>query len=94
MQEIDNILDLTRSKIKEVEAPDYILTRARQQFENLKQIATPRFMWSTVIATIALLVFNVYVIGQQAKNQSNPSDIEQYASSMNLYSSNQLYTNE
>ena len=41
MQEIDNILERTKANIRTVEAPDYILTRAKQQLENLKDIATP-----------------------------------------------------
>lgn len=95
MKEIDNILDNTRSQIKEVEAPEYLLTRAKQQFENLKEVATPRFIWSSVAVTLVLLVFNVYVIGQQKKSATTiTSDVEQYANSLNLNSSNQLYTNE
>lgn len=94
MQEIDNILAKTKSQIKSVDAPDHILTRAKQQFENLQEVASPRFVWSTAFATVLLLVFNVYVIGQQSTTDNDTTEMEQYVESINLNSSNQLYTNE
>ena len=94
MKDLDHILEKTKQQIKPVEASDYILTRAIQQFENIAEVATPKFLWGTSLATAVLLIFNVYVLGQQSNTESNVSDVETYASSMGLTSSNQLYSNE
>jgi DNA-binding ferritin-like protein (Dps family) len=94
MQDIDNILVQTKDQIRPVDAPNHILTRAKAQFENLQEIATPKFIWSTSIVTAILLIFNVYVIGQQSNQDVDGSDLEQYASAMHFNSSNQLYTDE
>ena len=94
MQEIDNILSKTKSQINAVEAPDYILTRAKQQFENLKEIATPKFIWSTAFATVILLLFNVYVVGQHQNNSDNEMISSSHSEEIMMTSSNQLYGDE
>lgn len=94
MQEIDNILDQTKKQIKRVEAPDYILTRVRQEFENLKEVATPKFIWSTVFATMLLLLLNIYVIGQNRTYTISETEINPEMEEIMASSSNQLYGDE
>ncbi len=93
MQEIDNILEKTKQRIHAVDAPDYLLTRAKQQFENLKEVATPRFLWTTSMATVILVAFNVYVIGQRQASDVGSYETESYDELM-MPSSNQLYADE
>lgn len=94
MQTIDDILTKTKNRINRVEAPDHILTRAKQQLENLKEVATPKFMWSTAFATVILLLFNVYVVGQHKKITSAEYSTEPQIEELMFTSSNQLYTDE
>ncbi|CAG5079296.1 hypothetical protein [Parvicella tangerina] len=92
MQNVEDILNNTKDQIGRVEAPDHILTRAKQQYENLTEMATPGFLWSTAMLSVVLIVFNIYVIGQQTQTTQEANEIEAIGS--NLYSSPQLYSHE
>lgn len=94
MDNIDHILEKTKQQINKVDAPDYILTRALQQYENeVPEKSTPKMVWAISLMTVVVLIFNVYVISKSFSKESSSAG-EAYAESMNLNSSNQLYSYE
>ncbi len=95
---IDNRLDLLK-QIKEMDAPPFLLTRIRQQIDNLNNVEAPvKWKWAFGAAAIVVLLLNVSILFSVSSGTKNnaavnneSSGIEKVVSSMNLNSSNALY---
>lgn len=91
---IDNKLDLLK-KIKEVDAPPFLLTRIRQQIENLNNVEAPvKWKWAFAVSAVLILALNISILFTSSGKTvtTNKADgIESVVSSMNLTNTNQLY---
>lgn len=87
---IDNKLDALK-RIKQVEAPPFLLTRIKQQIQNLGNVPAPvKWKWAFAGSAIIILVLNVSILIKEDSSQES-SGIETVASSMNLTNTNALY---
>lgn len=91
---IDNKLDLLK-QIKEVDAPPFLLTRIRQQIENLSNVEAPvKWKWAFAASAILILALNISVFFKSADTTASTaknSGIENVVNSMNLTTTNDLY---
>lgn len=91
---IDNKLDLLK-QIKEVDAPPFLLTRIRQQIENLSNVEAPvKWKWAFAASAILILALNISVFFKSADTTAaagKNSGIENVVNSMNLTTTNDLY---
>ena len=90
--DVDNKLNLLK-QVKVVEAPPFLLTRIRQQIQNLNDIEAPvKWKWTFAITSVVILVLNVSVFFKQADSKTeNTTAIETVVSSMNLSTKNNIY---
>ena len=87
---IDNKLDALK-RIKQVDAPPFLLTRIKQQIQNLGNVPAPvKWKWAFAGSAIIILVLNVSILLKEDSSQES-SGIETVASSMNLTNTNALY---
>lgn len=88
---IDNKLDLLK-KIKEVDAPPFLLTRIRQQIQNLGEVEAPvKWKWAFALTALVILALNVSVFFKSTGTETKKDGIENVISSMNLSTVNDLY---
>lgn len=88
---IDNKLDLLK-KIKVVDAPPFLLTRIRQQIQNLGEVEAPvKWKWAFALTALVILVLNVSVFFKSTQTETKKDGIENVISSMNLSTVNDLY---
>lgn len=89
---IDNKLDLLK-QIKEVDAPPFLLTRIRQQIQNLDNAAAPvKWKGAFAITSVAILLLNISIFFKPANTtESKTTGIETVINSMNLASNNNIY---
>lgn len=87
---IENKLDALK-KVKQVEAPPFLLTRIKQQIQNLHNTPAPlKWRWAFAISAIIILGLNLSVLFNQ-KSSDNDSGIETVVNSMHLSNTNALY---
>jgi hypothetical protein len=89
---IDKKLDLLK-RIKEVDAPPFLLTRIRQKIQNLADVEAPvKWKWAFALASVVMLVLNISVlVKSSAVSPVKKPGIENVINSMNLSSANDLY---
>ncbi len=92
---IDTKLDLLK-QISEVDAPPFLLTRIRQQIQNMANAEAPvKWKWAFALTSIIILLFNFSILlktGEPVEKQDTQnSGIEKVINSMNLSTSNQFY---
>ncbi|MBL0024085.1 MAG: hypothetical protein WBP08_02795 [Saprospiraceae bacterium] len=89
---IDNQLDLLK-QIKEVDAPPFLLTRIRQQIQNLDDVEAPvQWKWAFALTSIAILALNISIFFTSANTEiKNTTGIETVISSMHLATTNSIY---
>ncbi len=91
---IDNKLDLL-NKLKQVDAPAFLLTRIRQQINNLGNVEAPvTWKWAFALSSLLILALNISIFFKSNDNASAISKtggIENVINSMNLSTTNDLY---
>ncbi len=91
---IDNKLDLLK-QIKEVEAPLFLLTRIKQQIENLGNVEAPvNWKWAFAVSAVLILTLNISILFKSNDTTEvigKSGGIENVVKSMNLTTTNQLY---
>ena len=93
---IDNKLDILK-QIKQVDAPPFLLTRIRQQIENLSNVEVPvKWKWAFAVSSVLILALNISILLQsndqtEATSKTKANGIENVVNSMNLTTTNQLY---
>ncbi len=87
---IDNKLDALK-KIKQVEAPPFLLTRIKQQIQNLGNAPAPvKWKWAFAASTIIILALNFSIFLTRSGSDKN-AGIETVVSSLHLSNTNALY---
>ena len=87
---IENKLDALK-KIKQVEAPPFLLTWIKQQIQNPGNAPAPvKWKWAFAGSAIIILALNLSILFKGNGSQKN-SDIESVVSSMHLSNTNTLY---
>ena len=88
--QIDKKLDALK-KIKQVDAPPFLITRIKQQIENLENAPAPvKWKWAFAVSTMLILVLNVSVFFKN-NNTKEKAGIESVISAMHLSDTNALY---
>ncbi len=91
---INTKLDLLK-QIKQVDAPPFLLTRIRQQIDNLSNVEAPvKWKWAFAASAILILALNVSIFfkyDDTTASAGKNTGIENVVNSMNLTTSNQLY---
>lgn len=88
---IDNKLDLLK-QIKDVDAPPFLLTRIRQQIQNLENVEAPvKWKWAFAISAVLILALNVSILFKSTDTQTAKPGIENVVKALNLSSANNLY---
>ena len=87
---IDHKLDALK-KIKQVEAPPFLLTRIKQQIQNLQNAAAPvKWRWAFAVSAVVIIALNLSVFfSSNITTKSN--GIETVVSSLQLTNTNALY---
>ncbi len=87
---IDNKLDALK-KIKQVEAPPFLLTRIKQQIRNLENAPAPiQWTWAFAVSAVVIITLNLSVFfSSNITTKSN--GIETVISTMQLSNTNALY---
>ena len=87
---IDNKLDALK-KIKQVEAPPFLLTRIKQQIQNRGNAPAPvKWKWAFAATAFIILALNMSILFRTG-SAKNKTGIEAVVKSMNLSDSNDLY---
>jgi len=87
---IENKLDALK-KVKQVEAPPFLLTRIKQQIQNQQNTAAPvKWRWAFAVSTIIILALNLSILFTQ-KSSDKISGIEPVVNSMHLSNTNALF---
>ncbi len=94
---IDNKLDALK-QIKAVDAPPFLLTRIKQQIQNLGEIEAPiKWKWAFALTAVFILALNISIFFTSTDNNiqtaldEKPSGIENIVSSLNLSTTNDFY---
>ncbi len=94
---IDNKLDLLK-QIKQVEAPPYLLTRIRQQAQNIVNTQAPaNWKWAFTVTAALVLTLNTFLYFKITSNKNKTENIthkvelEQVINTMTLSTNNELY---
>jgi len=91
---IDDKLNLLK-QIKEVDAPPFLLTRIRQQIDNLANVEAPvKWKWAFAASAIFIMALNVSILfksNDTTVSAGKNAGIENVVKSMNLTSTNNLY---
>ena len=93
---IDNKLDAL-SRIKQVDAPHFLLTRIKQQIRNLENAPAPvQWTWAFAASTVVVIALNLFIFlgtndSSTTTNTVNTDGIETVVSSMHLTNTNTLY---
>ena len=87
---IDNKLDALK-KIKQVEAPPFLLTRIKQQIQNRGNAPAPvKWKWAFAATAFIILALNMSILFRTGSAE-NKTGIEAVVKSMNISDSNDLY---
>lgn len=85
-------LDLLK-QIKEVDAPPFLLTRIRQQINNLGATEAPvKWKWAFALTSVVILAFNISILLTSTTSATTKNaGVENIVKSMNLSTQNDLY---
>ena len=87
---IDHKLDALK-KIKQVEAPPFLLTRIKQQIRNLENAPAPvKWRWAFVVSAVVIITLNLSVFFS-SNITSKSNGIETVISTMQLSNTITLY---
>ena len=80
-------------QIKEVDAPPFLLTRIKQQIQNLQHTQAPaKWKWAFAFTSVLLLLFNISIlIKSSALSNKKNSGVENIINSLSLSAANDLY---
>ncbi len=87
---IDDKLEALKS-IKQVEEPPFLLTRIKQQIENLYEVEVPvRWKWAFASTAILIIALNItLLVSPEEKTIDN--NVTEVVTAMQMTSSNSLY---
>jgi hypothetical protein len=86
--DINKTLDLLK-QIKQTEAPPFLLTRIRQQLQNLQHTEAPvRWKWAFAASLIIILAINISML----KNAANVYPVTENTEAQNIVNSLNLST--
>jgi hypothetical protein len=90
--DLNKKLDLLK-QIKEVDAPPFLLTRIKQQVQNIQQAEAPvKWKWAFAVASIAILLLNISMLFTSSfSSTKKTTGIESIVRTMNLSTANDLY---
>jgi hypothetical protein len=90
--DLNKKLDLLK-QIKAVETPPFLLTRIRQQLQNLQHTEAPaKWKWAFAVMSLVILLFNISTLFKSSFSAPKKSaGIENIVNSMNLSTANDLY---
>jgi len=79
-------------QIQEVETPDFLLTRIRQQIQNRQMAQAPvQWKWTFASLGIVILALNVSLLFKQGNKIDDQAEINTYINTLHLTNSNNLY---
>jgi hypothetical protein len=89
---IDNKLNLLK-QIKQVDAPPFLLTRIRQQIDNLGNVEAPvKWKWAFALTSIVIMMLNISIyLKANVFAEKKTTGIENVINEMNLSTKNDLY---
>ncbi|MFZ1751349.1 MAG: hypothetical protein WAU01_14210 [Saprospiraceae bacterium] len=89
---IENKLDLLK-QIKEVDAPPFLLTRIRQQIQNLNNVEAPiQWKWAFALTSVAIVALNISIFFTSVSaTTEDTTGIETVINSMHLSTTNNIY---
>jgi hypothetical protein len=89
---IDNKLDLLKN-IKKVDAPPYLLTRVKQQIQNLDNVEAPiKWKWAFALTSVIVIMLNVTIFSKSNLTfEKKNTAVENVINGMNLSAKNDLY---
>jgi hypothetical protein len=89
---IDNKLDLLKS-IKKVDAPPFLLTRVKQQIQNLNNVEAPiKWKWAFALTSVIIMMLNVTIfLKSNVTEEKKTTGVENVINGMNLSTENDLY---
>jgi hypothetical protein len=79
-------------QIQEVDAPDFLFTRIKQQIQNRNMAKAPvQWKWAFAGLGIVILALNASLLFKPVNNKQNQAEIETYINALHLTNSNNLY---
>jgi hypothetical protein len=89
---IDNKLDLLKS-IKKVDVPPFLLTRVKQQIQNLNNVEAPiKWKWAFALTSVIIMMLNVTIfLKSNVTEEKKTTGVENVINGMNLSTENDLY---
>jgi hypothetical protein len=89
---IDNKLDVLKN-IKKVDAPPFLLTRVKQQIDNLSNVEAPvKWKWAFALASVIIMMLNVTIfLKSTVTSEKKTTGVENVINGMNLSTENDLY---
>jgi hypothetical protein len=89
---IDNKLYLLKN-IKKVDAPPFLLTRIKQQIDNLSNVEAPvKWKWAFALTSVIIMMLNVTIfLKSNESSEKKTTGVENVINGMNLSTKNDLY---
>jgi hypothetical protein len=89
---IDNKLDLLKN-IKKVDAPPFLLTRVKQQIQNLSNVEAPvKWKWAFAMTAVIIMMLNMTIfLNSSVTSEKETTGVENVINDMNLSTKNDLY---
>jgi hypothetical protein len=89
---IDNKLDLLKN-IKKVDAPPFLLTRVKQQIQNLSNVEAPvKWKWAFAMTAVIIMMLNMTIfLKSSVTSEKETTGVENVINDMNLSTKNDLY---
>lgn len=79
-------------QIQEVDTPDFLLTRIKQQIQNRSMAKAP-VQWKLAFATLGIIILalNLSILFKETDNNNRQPEIATYINALHLTNSNDLY---
>jgi hypothetical protein len=91
--DINKTLDLLK-QIKQVDAPPFLLTRIRQQLQNLQHTEAPvKWKWAFAVSLIIILALNISTLSNSSGTipVTENTEAQNIVNSLNLSTQNDFY---
>jgi hypothetical protein len=90
--DLNKKLDLLK-QVKQVDAPPFLLTRIKQQLQNMQQAEAPvKWKWAFAVTSIVILLLNISMLFTSPfSGTKKNTGIESIVRTMNLSTANDLY---
>jgi hypothetical protein len=90
--DIDNKLDVLKN-IKKVDAPPFLLTRVKQQIDNLSNVEVPiKWKWAFAMTAVIIMMLNMTIfLKSSVTSEKETTGVENVINDMNLSTKNDLY---